>query len=161
MRMYALAGFDVHPCIGCGGILDRSAIPGALRARETDDAEQAGALARPVRGAAYAAADLHLQLTRPNTGLLVIPGEGVAMHTEGSPSFLAAATEEAAIDLLWSCLAAAPRGGTVNVDFISAGQDWALRAALSARLALSPDGPFYTRGELGPLRPWLPSGALL
>ena len=50
---------------------------------------------------------------------------------------------------------------TVHVDLMTSGQDWAVRTCLDARLALSADGPLFTRGELGPLRPWLPSGALL
>ena len=58
-------------------------------------------------------------------------------------------------------LAAVPPGGTAHVDFLTAGQDWAIRACLDAGLALSPDGPFFTGGELGPLRPYIPSGAYL
>jgi hypothetical protein len=49
----------------------------------------------------------------------------------------------------------------VTVDFLTAGQDWAVRACLDAGLALSPDGPFFTGGDLGPLRPYVPSGAYL
>ena len=39
--------------------------------------------------------------------------------------------------------------------------DWAIQTGLAAGLLLSPDGPLFTRGTLGPLRPWIPSGALL
>jgi hypothetical protein len=36
-----------------------------------------------------------------------------------------------------------------------------VRACLAARLAPSPDGPLFVRGEIGPMRPYLPSGAYL
>ena len=161
MRLYARAGFDLRPCVGFAGILDREAIPGGLRARASDHVEAAAALARPVRGGAYGADDLALLLTRPAAALLLIEGAGFVLHDEGSPIALAAADEAAAADLLWACFGDAPRGGTVHVDSVTAGQDWAVRVALQARLAVSPEGPLFTRGELGPLRPWLPSGAIL
>ena len=63
--------------------------------------------------------------------------------------------------MLRAALAAAPRGATVSVDFLTAGQDWAIRACLRAGLALSPDGPVFTGGALGPLRPYVPSGPWL
>jgi hypothetical protein len=49
----------------------------------------------------------------------------------------------------------------VNVDFLTAGQDWALPVCLDARLSLSPDGPMFAGGALGPLAPYVPSGAYL
>lgn len=161
MRLYARAGFDLRPCVAAGGILDASAIPGGLRARPSEDVEQASELSAPVRGGAYAPDDLALLLTRERSGLLLVPGRGFAIHAEGSPLVLAAETAGVATDLLWSCLAAAPRGGTVAVDALTAGQDWAVKVALAARLALTPEGPLFTRGILGPLRPWIPSGAIL
>jgi hypothetical protein len=69
--------------------------------------------------------------------------------------------EDAATRALDAALATAGRGATVTVDFLTAGQDWAVRACLDAGLALSPDGPFFTGGDLGPLRPYIPSGAYL
>jgi hypothetical protein len=91
----------------------------------------------------------------------MIEGRGFAIHEGGRPLVLVADTASVATDLLWSCLAASPRGATVDIDFLTAGQDWAVQACLAAGLPLSPDGPVYTRGELGPLRPWIPSGAIL
>jgi hypothetical protein len=69
--------------------------------------------------------------------------------------------EDAATRVLNAALAAARPGATVEVDFLTAGQDWAVRACLDAGLSLSPEGPMFTGGELGPLRPYLPSGAYL
>jgi GNAT superfamily N-acetyltransferase len=161
MRMYARAGFDLRPCVALAGLLDHDATPAGLRAAPSDDVEQAAALAAPVRGGAYDPADLQLYLDRPGAALLLLDGRGFAIHRGGSPFVLAALDDAAAADLLWSCFAAAPRGGTVHLDFVTAGQDWAIRTGLDAGLVLSPEGPLYTRGKLGPLRPWLPSGAVL
>ncbi len=49
------------------------------------------------------------------------------------------------------------RGAAVRLG----GHDWAVRTGLAAGLALSADGPIFTRGELGTLAPWIPSGAFL
>jgi hypothetical protein len=49
----------------------------------------------------------------------------------------------------------------VSVDFLTAGQDWALPVILDARLQLSPDGPMFAGGALGPMTPYVPSGAYL
>ena len=161
MRMYARAGFDLRPCVALAGLLHRDAAPAGLRARPSGDLEQAAALARPARGGAYDPRDLALLSGGDERELLLVPGRGFAVHLRGSPIVLAATDDEAAADLLWSCFGAAPPGGTVHVDFVTAGQDWAIRTGLAAGLVLSPDGPVYTRGDLGPLRPWLPSGAIL
>ncbi len=77
------------------------------------------------------------------------------------PPLLAALDDATATDLLWSAFAAAPPGGSVHVDFICGGNDWAVAAGLRARLALSPDGPVFVRGEVGPMAPYMPSGAYL
>lgn len=161
MRIYAGAGFALRPCVALAGMLDRAALPAGLRSAPSDDVEQAAALAAPVRGGAYDPADLELLRDGPNRELLLMDGRGFAVHASGGPMVLAAADEAAATDLLWSCLGAGPPGGTLHVEFLTAGQDWAVRAGLAAGLALSPEGPLFTRGALGPLRPWLPSGTLL
>ena len=161
MRLYARAGFDLLPGISLAGILDRSALPTGLAARETDDLEAAAALGTPVRGGAYDPRDLVLLLTLPDSGIFMVEGRGVVLHQGGRPSLLVADSEEVATDLLWSALACTAPGGTVEIDPVTAGQDWAVRAGLDAGLALTPSGPMFTRGDLGPLRPWLASGTLL
>ncbi len=162
MRLYARAGFRIHPCVAAGGPLNRSRLPAGLRSREagTERLEQAGALAREVRGGAYDPGDLQLYLDGGGQ-LLVCGDDGFAIARQGSTSMLVARDGATAADLLWSVLATAERGASVLADFISAGQDWAIRTALDARLDLSPDGPYFSRGQVGPLRPFLPSGAFL
>ena len=161
-RLYALAGFDLRPTTSANGIVDRSLLPPGLQARASEDFEATVPISRAVRGGAYDPADLAVVAQRPDSGLLLMEGRGFALHRDGpTPMMLCATDEEAATDLLLSCMAAGPRGATIAIDQITAGQDWAIRAALGVRLPLSADGPVFTRGELGPLRPWLPSGVLL
>lgn len=161
MRRYARAGFELRPCVGAGGIVARDRLRPAPGVREgtLDDVPATVAASRFVRGASHAL-DLPVALDHPNRSLLV--GErGFAVHEAGSPKLLAALDEAAARELLWACLAASPPGGTVNVEFITAGQDWAVDVVLEAGLALSPDGPLFVRGDVGPMAPYLPSGAFL
>jgi len=159
MRLYARAGFRLLPCVALAGILDRDRIPLGLASVPSDDIERAVTVGRAVRGGAYSAEDL--RVLRPDSALLVCGDRGFAVHSDGTVKLLCATDEEAATDLLWSCFAAATPGATVGVDFLTAGQDWAIQTGLEAGLLLSPDGPVFARGELGPLRPWVPSGALL
>jgi hypothetical protein len=118
-------------------------------------------LATPVRGGAYDPGDVELQLTRPGSGVLWIEGRGFVLHAGGHPVVLVADSAGVATDLLWAALAEVPRGETVSVDMLMSGQDWAVHACLDAGLAITPQGPVYTRGELGTMRPWIPSGAML
>ena len=160
MRRYARAGFDLRPCVAAGGTLDRSSLPTGLRSRETADLGLVEPLGRATRGAAYAPDDLAVYL---DSGWIALRcgDDGFALARDGRASILAARDDATAIDLLWSCLATAHDGGTGDVDFITAGQDWAIGTVLEAGLALSPDGPMFTRGDLGPLRPWIPAGTFL
>ena len=57
--------------------------------------------------------------------------------------------EEAAAVLLADHLAGIGPGESVELLFVTSGQDWAVQAGLEAGLALTPDGPVFTRGTLG------------
>jgi GNAT superfamily N-acetyltransferase len=163
MRSYFRAGFALRPCVALAGIVDRDALPGELRSRPGDvdaDRELLDAAARHVRGAAYGE-DLRTLVQTAGCELLVCDGGGFTAHREGSPALLCAVDEDAARDLLWSAFAASKPGASVHIDFLMAGQDWAIDIGLRCGLALSPEGPVFTRGELGTLTPFLPSGAYL
>lgn len=164
MRRYFLAGFRLRPSVSTAGVLDRRGLPAGLRSRpgaleDERDVATCAAASRFVRGASHGP-DLQRCLEAGGE-LLVLPDRGFVMHREGSPFLLAALDEEAATDLMWSAFAAAPPGGSVHVDFMTAGNDWAIAVSLRARLALSPDGPVFVRGDVGPMAPYLPSGAYL
>lgn len=162
MRTYARAGFALHPCVELSGAWDPRRVPAGLRSRPGDlerDAETLHRASRHARGASHEPDWATLLDRCPD--LLVLEGRGFAFAKDGSVSLLAATDEEAARDLLWSALVAGPRGGTVSYDFVTAQNGWAVDVGLEAGLALSAGGPLFTRGRLGTMAPFLPSGAFL
>jgi GNAT superfamily N-acetyltransferase len=162
MRRYALAGFDTLPAVTFAGVPDRSAIPGGLRTRPAsaaDDRELCDEISRHVRGAAHGP-DLEA-MEHVGCQLFVHDDGGWAAVRDGSPVLVAARDDAIATDLLWSVLAVAPPGESVHVDFVRSGHDWAVQTCLAARLSMSPEGPVFVRGDVGPFRPYLPSGAYL
>jgi len=162
MRRYVRAGFDLVPAVTAAGMVDRAKLPAPdpeVRAATGDDLAATERASRFVRGATHVP-DIPNAIARGDE-LLVLGERGFALHREGMVRLLAATDEDAATALLWAVFAAAPAGATANVDFMTAGQDWAVRACIEAGLALSPDGPVFVRGDVGPLRPYLPSGAYL
>lgn len=161
MRRYARAGFALHPTLMAKGTVHRETIPAGLVARDgmEGDLELAAEVDRLVRGAAHGP-DLEVMLK--TGGRLLIAerrsGKGYAVEWKGSPGVVAATRPEIASDLLWACL---ERGDEVEVRWITAAQNWAVPVVLGAGLSLAPSGPICTRGELGPLAPYLPSGPYL
>jgi GNAT superfamily N-acetyltransferase len=162
MRSYARLGLDIRPAVAAAGIADLARMPAAV-ARVEDAGESgialADAIGRRVRGAGHAR-DLPVALAS-GASLLTFEDRAFAVVRDGNVMLLAALDDEAASLVLWAALQAAGPGATVRVDFITAGQDWAVRTCLDAGLPLSPDGPMFTGGQLGPMRPYIPSGAYL
>ena len=99
--------------------------------------------------------------TGPAPALLVVDGDGFACVSSGSIRLLAARTEAAAEDLLWSAMLGGPPGSPVTVDFVTAENQWAFRVGLEAGLAIGDWGAIFVRGDVGPLAPYLPSGSYL
>lgn len=164
MRSYARAGFDLHPTLSASGPVRRGSIPAGLAVRDgaQRDLELAAEVDRAVRGAAHGP-DLERML-QTGCRLLVAErpsGRGYAAEWNGSPAVLAATEPGTARDLLWACLERTPPGVGAEVDWITGRQNWAVSVSLDAGLSLSPAGPICTRGDLGPLTPYLPSGPFL
>ena len=164
MRRYARLGLELRPCVAAAGIVDRSRLPvdGARAVRDAgaEGIPAADAIGRAVRGAGHGI-DLPVALAAPAAHLLLYEDRAFALVRDDRVALLAGLDERAATCVLWGALASIRPGATASVDFLTAGQDWAVRACLDAGLALSPDGPLFTGGELGPLRPYIPSGAYL
>jgi predicted N-acetyltransferase YhbS len=161
LRRYALAGFDLRPCVVAAGALRTDLPPSPDGVEEPDRAAaiaHAAPISRAVRGASHGE-DLGLLLDA-GARMLTLPG-GYVVHEDGTVRILAALDDDTAARLLSAAFARAPRGATVQVDLITAGQDWAVRTCLRAGLALSVGGAVFTRGEVGPMRPYLPTGAFL
>jgi hypothetical protein len=93
--------------------------------------------------------------------LIVHDGGGFAVSGGGGVRALAATDDAIAADLLRALLAGAPAGEDFRVSFLTAGQQWAMRVALDAGLRLGAGGAVAVRGQVGPLRPYVPSGAYL
>jgi GNAT superfamily N-acetyltransferase len=161
MGIYARTGLPIRPCVAAAGIPDLS------RAPDVDDVVEAGeaglpladAIGRELRGAGHGR-DIPVPMAH-GARLLVYEDRAFAVARASNLIMLGARDEPAAQHMLWAVFATAGPGATVNVDFLTAGQDWALPVCLDARLALSPDGPMFAGGTLGPLAPYIPSGAYL
>jgi GNAT superfamily N-acetyltransferase len=163
MRRYRRAGLDLLPCVCADGALIAASIPDDLqsrRARLPADQELCDRVSRHVRGAAHGP-DVGALLDSHGDVLLVHDDGGWAVARDGAPMLLAAVDEAIAYDLLWSAFASGPRGATVHVANMTSAQQWAIDVCLAAGLALSPDGPLFASGEVGPLAPYLPSGPYL
>ena len=164
MRRYARADFDLHPTLSASGNVRRDAIPTGLSVHEGEeqDLELASEVDRAIRGAAHGPDLEHMLAT--GCRLLIAEGSsgrGYAAERDGSPAVLAATEPVVARDLLWACLERTAPGEKADVDWITGNQNWAVAVALEAGLSLSPAGPVCTRGVLGPLTPYLPSGPFL
>jgi GNAT superfamily N-acetyltransferase len=165
MRLYASSGFDLHPQIQAEGIPDLRDMPASVdRARHMKrlDAALLEDIDQQVRGATRGP-DHELMAQR--CSLFVCDddaGRGYAHRTTtGHIAALSASDDATAGDLAWRCLEQAATVGTsIAVSHVSAGQQWAIRTALAARLTLRADGPVMWRGG-SPPPAYLPSGSLL
>lgn len=157
-RRYLRAGFDMHPSVTALGPVDRRRVPATPNVREgtAADLELAAALDRKLRGGAHGADLGHL--LSEGCELLVHPDRGYVLVRGAKPVFLAAAGEAEATELLWAALARA-EGETLEVNWITAAQQWAFRTVVEAGLELHPLGPVMVRGMSGPPPTYLPSGA--
>ena len=159
LRAYARAGFEAHPCFDATGRPDVAAAPGSVREGDESDIPLTEMVDRAVRGAAHGS-DIEAFL-RSYHRLFVVPGRGYVVFGGGAIRLLAALDEDAARDLLLAALAATPPGEEVDVEWITAAQQWAVGPVLEAGLVLRPGGAVFLRGDVGPFQPYLPSGAYL
>jgi GNAT superfamily N-acetyltransferase len=160
-RTYSGAGFALVPTISAHGSVDRSTVPASEDVRDGDagDLERCAEVDRRVRGGGRTV-DLEGLLAEPDARLYV-SDRGYAMAGAERVLVLAAENEDEAAALLWRALADAPRDVDFWVRWISGAQQWAVRVVLAARLTPLPGDPYFTRGRLGPLWPWLPHSGLL
>lgn len=163
VRLYRLAGFDLHPQMVLTGVVDRSAIPVVerVRAGTTGDVDLLDSVDRRTRGAAHLG-DHELLLDQFR--LLVTDhstGSGYAyVDVDGSPCLLAATNRRTAARLMWEALASSPPGEQVSVAHITAANQWALDVGLAARLAIYQNGYLCVR-QMKPPAPYLHHGSLL
>jgi ribosomal protein S18 acetylase RimI-like enzyme len=159
MRRYTLAGFDLHPSMAASGLVRPGALTlsGGIRTGSVEDRPFVDEIDRVVRGSAHGA-DIDNAL-REGCTLFVLDGEGYAVARGGSPVVVAGRTDRAASALLTACLLNGRDDETVEVRWLTSGQQWAVRTALRAGLVLRPMGPVMTKGMAGPPLHYVPSGA--
>lgn len=165
MRSYATSGFALYPQVEGRGAPDRTSLPalhGRVRDGSAADLELAENIDRGVRGAPRGPDQLRLATDMPPFIVDDVDGRGYAYFRSDGEVFALAATDDAtATALLWRCLAhAAELGVTASVSHLNAQQQWAIRTAYQARLAVTPTGPVFWRGATPPPS-YLPSGAYL
>jgi GNAT superfamily N-acetyltransferase len=160
LRVYHRAGFALRPCLDAAGPIRRRppASPAVREVRWPQDRELVDAAGRAVRGAGHAG-EIPVLLAG-GIEVLVHEAGGFAAHAGGRLRVLAAHDPAVATELLETVLARTT-AEEAEVDFIDAGQPWAFDVVLEAGLRLRPGGATCVRGEVGPLRPYLPSGAYL
>lgn len=159
MRRYSRAGFDLHPSVTARGQVDLRRISASSEVTEggAGDLSFVDELGRQTRRGGHGRDIQHL--LREGCQLWLLDGRGYAVSRRAKPVFLAAANEDDASQLLSTCLAHAEAEEVIEINWITAGQQWAVRTALQAGLGLHPVGPVMTRGIPGPPPCYLPSGA--
>ena len=157
---YLRLGLQMEPSVSAQGAPSRVE-PGDVRLGGPADLAFTEEVDRAVRGAAHGA-DI-LAMLAGGMELLVAPGRGYAVRLQGTVRLLAAVDDESAAAVLRGTLARiAAVGEPANVEWITARQSWAVPVCLAAGLRFTTNaGPVFTGGDVGPFRPYLPSGSYL
>ncbi len=158
IRSYWRAGYALRPVFDASGTVRTRppADPAVREARWPADRDLVDGVSRDVRGAAHGP-DIDAML-RQNRRLLVHDGGGFTMVDDTKVFVVAARDDRVAAALLRTALSDM---ATAKVDFLDALQDWAIDITLGAGLELVPAGATCVRGAVGPMRPYIPSGAYL
>ena len=164
MALYTSFGFSLHPVVTAWGAMR----PGAVaRPAEVDrfEPEEVGerelavvsAIDRRVRGSARTV-DIVAMLGQPGNRLLLHVDQGYAVAKDERIVTLGARQEESAALVLRTMLAEAPVGETIEINWLTSAQQWAVREVVAAGIELQPFGPVMVRGMDGPPSPYIPSG---
>lgn len=161
LRRYQRAGFELHASYTAKGAVDRAKIPAVQGIREgsyDEDRALLDAVVTRVRGAAMTS-DLDYLAERGDRFVVADDrnGQGFSVLRPGGVAWLGATTEDIARRLLWTSIAEA--GGEVEVDWLSANQQWAVDVCLDAHLALKGGASLCLCGQ-PTMSPYLPNGAL-
>ena len=162
LRRYRRAGFDLLPCLEATGTVDRSRLPADPGVRQGSfeaDRDLVEQVAGHLRGAPHGPdLDFYAASGQPLFVLDEPGGRGYMVLRATGPSVLGATTAPAAARLLWAALAAAT-APEPEVRWLTHDQQWAIDVALAAGLSIRPSGATCRFGRLGPMAPYLPSGA--
>jgi len=158
-RLYGSSGFRLEPTFKATGTVDPSLIPGlhpGIVEVSPCELETLAPISRAARGAAHTR-DLGLAVNR-GASVFALEDRGFAVTMPGRGVWLLATRDEpAATDLLWYALDQLREEPRIVIDFVSGAQQWALQVFLAARLSFRSYGAICTRGDVGPLHPYIPS----
>ncbi len=164
MALYTGFGFTLHPVVTAWGAQRPGAVtrPPEVERYEADEVgprqlDVISAIDRNVRGSARPV-DIVAMLAQPGTRLLLHGDQGYALAKDERIVTLGANQEESAALVLRTMLAEAPAGETIEVNWLTSAQQWAVREVVAAGIELRPYGPVMVRGMDGPPRPYIPSG---
>jgi predicted GNAT family N-acyltransferase len=160
MALYTSAGFALYPVVRGFGTVRPGSVSFDPRVRHSDgqDIETVAAIDRDVRGSARSV-DIVAMLNEPGCRLLLLEDRGYAVAKDGRVVTLGARDEEAAATLLKAALAAMSEGTQVEVNWLTANQQWPIRVLVDSGVELVPSGPMMVRGMPGPPAPYIPSAA--
>jgi GNAT superfamily N-acetyltransferase len=164
MALYADLGFSLHPVVAAWGPVR----PGAVQRPDqvvryegegvTDvQLEIVADIDRTVRGSARLV-DIAMMLSEEGNRLLLHEDQAYAVAKDDRIVTLGARNEESAALVLRAMLAEAPQGETVEINWLTAPQQWAIGVLIGAGVELQPYGPVMVRGMSGPPYPYIPSG---
>jgi ribosomal protein S18 acetylase RimI-like enzyme len=164
MALYTNFGFVLHPVVAAWGAMRPGAVerPTEVDRYEPDqvterELQAVTAIDRKVRGSARTV-DIISMLAQPGHRLLLHADQGYAVTKDDRIITLGARHEESATLVLKAMLAEAPPGETIEINWLTSAQQWAIRVVVDAGIELQPAGPVMVRGMDGPPSPYIPSG---
>ena len=164
MALYSNFGFSLHPVVAAWGHLRPGAVtrPPDVTRFEADQVTESQldvvtAIDRRVRGSARTI-DIEMMLSEQGNRLLLHGDQAYAVAKDERIVTLGVRTEESAALVLRTMLAESPEGETIEVNWLTSAQQWAIRVLTQAGIELQPYGPVMVRGMSGPPTPYIPSG---
>jgi ribosomal protein S18 acetylase RimI-like enzyme len=164
MALYAGLGFSLHPTVASRGTVrpDAVARPVDVTRYEQDgvggtQVDLVTGIDRAVRGSARAV-DIEMMLSEEGARLFLHEDQAYAVAKDDRIVTLGARNEESAARVLRAMLAEAAPDQTVEVNWLTSAQQWAIVIVIGAGLELRPSGPVMVGGMPGPPRPYIPSG---
>jgi GNAT superfamily N-acetyltransferase len=164
MALYSNFGFSLHPVVAAWGHLRPGTVarPPDVTRFETEQVTESQldivtAIDRRVRGSARTI-DVAMMLSEEGNRLLLHGDQAYAVAKDERIVTLGALTEESAALVLRTMLAESPEGETIEVNWLTSAQQWAIRVLTQAGIELQPYGPVMVRGMTGPPTPYIPSG---
>jgi GNAT superfamily N-acetyltransferase len=164
MALYTSFGFVLHPVVAAWGAMRPGAVerPAEVVRYEPDqvtdrELEIVTSIDRDVRGAGRRV-DIVSMLGQPGNRLLLHGEDGYAVAKDDRIVTLGAHNETSATLVLRAMLAETPAGETIEINWLTSSQQWAIRAVVEAGIELVPYGPVMVRGMDAPPSPYIPSG---